>query len=369
MTNLSKDCPDQLTTASHIFLAIASACFAWILFCIPAMKLMNSKWSLWLIMFTLLVYCIIIPAVMISNESIFTNLSGEKEFMLAKFISVIGGIFIISGCLLYNYSGVKLATKLKDGCSWIAKKIPRFEQTLNNIGASLEKISFEKAMTFLISVLMIVNIGEAGYVSFNAVKENKPEVDNITEFQPMNLSLGIMSVILILVLLINIFKSENLMNASYKDGFLKLSSNFGWLFILAYTFWNLAFRVQLVENTSVLLFFTVSLLLPIVTHFLKIGDWMQIRAYTLLFLMIINMGLAYGEGSLFPSYNQTGYEKHKDLDDVLTKPLRTKELKIFLVVISVVLTLLALFKSTGGINYAMSKSSTIANYSKILQEL
>jgi len=328
------NCPDEITTSTHIFLAVAATCFAWIFFCIPAMKLVSG--STWLILITLLIYCIIIPVMMISNGSIFSNLSGEQDFMLAKFLSVIAGIIIINGCLLYKYTDFPtpflkmLPTWISNKLtlpSWVSKKLP----------------SFEIFMSFMITLLLIVNIGEAGYVSFRAHVEKKQEQDQVTEFQEMNVILGAAAVGLIIALLPNLFGGK-LMNYSTENGFLKLDSKYGIIFIIAYTIWNLAFRIQLIENTSVLLFFVVSLVLPFAAHILKVGDWMQIRAYTLLFLMIINMGLSYGEGSLFPGYNKTGYT-NKDRDDILTKPMRNREFKIALAVLSILLTVFSLGES------------------------
>ncbi len=122
------------------------------------------------------------------------------------------------------------------------------------------------------------------------------------------------------------------MSSKINNGLLQLVCNFDILWILAYTFWNLGFRIQLIENTSILLFFVVSLLLPLVVHIMGIADWMQIRALTLLFLIIINMGIAYGSGSILPIYNKVGYNKTQDENDPITLLFRNQPMKIFLIV-------------------------------------
>jgi hypothetical protein len=293
---------NQITTGTHIFFAIASACFAWCLFAKPAMTLVgkNKNWKdFGLILLVLFIYCIVLPSIMLSNESYKLDIYGEDNFRLVKFLSVILGICTIQFCLCYNYlHNTKFAVTI---------------------------------LTVVTYLLFVVNITEACVVSF--LGKNTPDFDGVTELPEMNLLLGIVSVIIIVSLCINFFKGSKVeMNLDQNQ--LKLKCNFSWALIAAYTFWNLGFKIQEIESPLVLLYFVVSLLLPVVTHKLDIGDWLQVRGLTLLFVIIIELGLAHGEGSIFPAYNKLGYNKKQTQDSSITKLLSNRDFKIFLIVMA-----------------------------------
>ena len=295
---------NQITTATHIYFAIASACAAWTLFAVPAMTLVSSGsghnfWQFKLILLTLFVYCIIGPIIMIVNESYKLDIYGEDNFRLAKLLSVVFGIILIQCCLCYTY-----------------------------LHPSKWAISVMTCVTYL---LFIVNITEACVLSFMNI--NKPEFDGISEVPQMNLLLGIVAIIIILSLCINFYKGSKI-GMDVSGDKLKLQCNFSLWLILAYTFWNLAFKIQEIESPLVLLFFVVSLLLPVITHYLNIGDWLQIRGLTLLFVIFVEIGLAYGDFSIFPAYNKLGYNQEQTRDSPITKFISSYEFKIFLIVMA-----------------------------------
>jgi glucose-6-phosphate-specific signal transduction histidine kinase len=80
-----------------------------------------------------------------------------------------------------------------------------------------------------------------------------------------------------------------------------IDSKLSWMFIIAYTFWNFGFRIQLSENTSIIPFTIVSLILPVIAKIYGY-DWLQIRSITLLFVMIITFGI--NSGNILPMYNK-----------------------------------------------------------------
>lgn len=299
--------PQVITTTTHFFIAIAAACFAWCLFILPAMTLIPSfkQFDTALIIFTLTIFCVIIPSIMLSNESYKLNIYGEDAFRLAKLLSVVGAIIIIQGCLIYNY---------KNPTSTYGPKV----------------------MTIITYLFFIVNILEACALSF--INKDKPDFDKVTEFPEMNLLLGIIAILMVLYLfykLIMSFVSGSPgigLNAS--DGLLKLQCNFSIFLILAYTFWNLGFKIQEIESPLVLLFLVVSLVLPLVVHIFGLGDWLQVRALSLLFVMIVELGLGKGSDSIFPSYNKTGYDEKETQESPISQFFSKREFKIFLVVMS-----------------------------------
>jgi len=309
------NCEDNITTGTHIFIAFAGACFAWLLFCVPAMTLLGKDktfWSIALICFTIFVYCIVISSFIGANETYKMAIYGEETFRLAKLISLVVGILATQACLFYAY--------FNDGN--------------------------EKSITILticVYIVFIANILEAAATSFVNYANNKPEIDKITEVSDTNLYTGIMGIIIAIALAISWYKGSKI-GINDKGQRLKLVCNFSWLIIIAYTIWNLLFKIQLIEHPLVLSFFVISLLMPIIAHALNIGDWMQIRALSLLFVMFMEIGFAKGEGSIFPNYNSQG-NKEQYKHDILTKIFSHKDFKLMLIILGMIISILSLTNS------------------------
>lgn len=300
----------EVTTTTHIFFSIACACFAWCLMVKPAMRLLtNSKkfTDFLLIIFTLIIYCLIIPGIMMADKAYDLNIYGENEFRLMKFLSVVGAILIIQVGLCYVY--------MKDGKGWSV-----------NI------------LTVITYILFIINILEASSVSFK--NKDKPDFDGTTELPEMNLILGIASVIMVVLLLINVFRGDKVGMSlqGLQSNELRLQCGFSWFMILAYTFWNFGFKIQEIESPLVLMFLVVSLILPVAAKFFKVGDWLQVRGLTLLFAIIVELGFS-KDSSIFPLYNKTGYDEQKTKDSPISKVFANRDFKLFLVV----MTILCLF--------------------------
>jgi len=302
----------EITIMTHIFIAIASMCFVWMLFVSPAMSLVNHSNGIVKyipIITVLLIFCVILPIIMFANGSYKNSISDDDNFIILKMVSVIGFILIMHGFLF-----------------WKSIKGP-VNQTI---------------MTWVLTLLLVANIAEAVYTQY--VNKDKPEFDGISEVPKANLINPIIGIILIVALFVKLYKGHKF-NILEKNGQLRLVSSLGPLFIISYTLWNLLFRIQLVENTSTFIFMCVSLLLPIITEFTGTGDWLQVRAYTLLFVMIMTFGVGYNQSSIMPFYNKLGYQPEEDAENPLTVVQKNKHVKMILLVLGFITAVMALVSS------------------------
>ena len=309
------------TTATHIFISIAAVCFAYLLLIIPMTKkllpdtefmylnkLVSKKMLPYvLIILALFIYCIVIPSIMINTGSIYTNISNQDNFVLLKFISVIVTIFVI------YYFLIAYSSKLN---SDRPKIFGRYD-----------------SMSVIITILLICNIAEAVISQWS--KSSSDTFDG--QINLANAFLG-------LLLIMSLVYHHRSMSIWSRVGSLELISGITASFAIAYTFWNLLFRIQLLENTSILMFLTVSLLLPLYCMYAEIGDWLQIRSITLLFTMILMFGIGLGQSNLMPWYNDTGYDKVVDDKDIITQIFSNESLKIVLVVLGFIFAVISLRK-------------------------
>ena len=161
------DCPDKFTTSSHIFTAIATSCFAWLLVAKPAITLSGSgKYSKYfLIILVHLILAIILPIVFLSS-----NLHLERDestFVIIKMVALMAGALVREAIIIYFDS-----TTVKKG------------------------ISYSRVLTFVIIGLLIANIAEAVYTQFknlDLVLPGSSEVPNL------NLINSVVGIILILI--------------------------------------------------------------------------------------------------------------------------------------------------------------------------
>ncbi len=320
MTEISTDVyKADINSFTHVYIAIASMFMAWFLCCLPAMKLLqyNDYKKYGLIVFTVIIYCIVIPIIMTVTRAIYDTISQESIFAIIK-------MFSVCGCILLMTFYSIMYTNIKS----------------DQMG------TFQKIMSFLIVLVLIGNILEACWVSY--VNKDSQEFDGVSEVPEMNIILFSMGLMLCVSLIIGYFVTRNQsITAISSTIIIKLVSGLSWSFILGYTFWNLAYRIQLIENTSVLIFLLVSLILPIIAHYSGMGDWLQIRGFTLLFTMIVTLGIAPDNGSELPMYNLQGYNKKQDNNDSITVSSSNKYIKIILLVLGMIFTVMSLFKSTG----------------------
>ena len=284
-----------LTNAEIIFNSISSMCTAFILLIIPSTTIisLNRKPSLVGIYITLALWCIIIPCIMLATKATNGSISGENTFVTLKLISVI--VFLLA-------SQFFISVKYSKGS---------------------EKWNLVRTVVLL--SLFAFNILEACYTQFKNYRlENRDPVDLVNVF----IGIG-----LVLILLLNFIRGSRVLVSSGENNKLTLVSNLGIWFIICYTLWNLLFRIQLIQNTSTVIFFAVSLLLPLILHFNGNGDWLQTRGFTLLFLMIVTFGITPGDGRIFPKYNKDGYEQVIDDENIFTKLQKQEWFKYTLLIL------------------------------------
>ncbi len=299
----------EMVILTHVFIAIASMCFVWILFVSPAMSLINHKNSIVKYLpaiIVLLIYCVIMPSIMFANSSYKNNMSSEDKFAIVGMISVIVTIFAIHGFLFWK----------------------NFYGSVNN-----------NIMTWVLMLLIIVNIAESCYNQY--INRNKPEFNGISEVPWANYLSPIVGIILIVALFIKIYKGHKF-GIVDKNGKLKLVTKLGPLFIISYTLWNLLFRIQLFESASTFLFMCVCLILPIITEFTGTGDWMQVHAYTLLFVMIMTFGIGSNQSSF---YNKLGFQQETETENPLVELQKNNDIKWILLVLGLITAFMTLVSS------------------------
>lgn len=223
-------------------------------------------------------WLIFIPTYMLFNDSLNVTLANDnKLFTTIKFLSIVIATLVMQILIVKKY---------------------------------------DKHVNLIIGSLFFVNILEAVVTQF---RDRDDTVDTLN------------SVIGIFLLIWLVFNS----NIKLKGG---LQSNFNIWYILAYTAWNLLFRSELLQNDAVLLFFGVSLVLPIVSHVTNKGDWLQVRAYTLLTTLILTWGLGSGKWRILPQYNQDGYVEE---DDKLKKILNHNGYRYTVLGLGIIFTILS----------------------------
>lgn len=291
------------TSMFHIYISIASACLAWILFIKP-LTTIGPKKSLYYMFSGILVWCIIFPIIMIASKSAYNSISDEDTFVIVKILSLVVAIIIIQGFIAGSYYGYK-----------------------NN-----------KLMTIVINIILMLNIAEACYTQlYNYINyDNDHELYNIIN--------PIIGICLIPILIVNIIKGSGMSVVKHNMS-INLYSDIKPWFIIAYSLWNTLFRIHLLPNTSTIIFFIVSIVMPIIIDFTKLGDWLQVRAITLLFIMIITFGLTPNEGNFIPIYNIQGYIKDIDDNNIFSEIQRNNIFKYIILILACISLIMSMRES------------------------
>ena len=79
---------DRITTLTHLYISIASMFVAWFLCCLPMMKIVNGSYGL--IIFSVIMYCIVLPSIVVGTGAIQNNISGETIFTILKLVIPVG---------------------------------------------------------------------------------------------------------------------------------------------------------------------------------------------------------------------------------------------------------------------------------------
>lgn len=304
---------DKFSTSTHIYLAIASTCLAWLLVVKPGITLLDTKgYTKYLpIAIVYIGLCIILPIIYISQG--LYNETDEGTFIISK-IAAISVVAIIRAAYLIYYN----ETNNKD-FRWF---------------------------TWIIMFLFAVNIFEAVVVQYTQRDKfiggpvDVPYIDVVNSVA----GLGLILVLIVMTVKGHLFGIEK---SSTK---LRLVSNLGPLFILAYTFWNLLFVIQM-GDVSTLLFFCVTLLLPIIVECVGSADWLQTRGITLIFFMFLTLGLGYNQANILPMYNNNDDYGLVNIDDklvegnIIQQAQQNYYVRLGLMVLTCIFTFLALYKA------------------------
>lgn len=301
----SKEVYNEFTTSTHIVVSLSVTLLIWYFFVKPITTIGPNK-TLGFMFSAILLWCIIFPAIIFAtktyDDSITEESTGESIFVLLKFVSVIVALLAIQGFIIYYYRNNKINYNI---------------------------------MTIVLSLIFIVNMGEASMTQYGLWKdEKKPN-------KIIDLINSIVGIALCVITVIYYFKGP--MTISKNKDSIMLNCRFDIWFIIAYTAWNLLFRSRLGESTVIIIFAFTTLILPIVTHLTKTGDWLQVRTIGLLAYLIIILGLTEDQGRIFPIYNTQGYIKNEDNNSIITKIQKEDWYTYSLLIIGVVTTLISVY--------------------------
>lgn len=285
-----------------ILISISTACVSWLLFYKPITTIgpKNTIIYSWL---AVALWAIVLPIILIATKATSNSLTGEDEFINIKLISIAFGVLLISGFTSYSFI---------------------YGRNIN------------RTVSIVLGVVLIINILEATYTQIKNGIEDTDQKEKV-----INIGNGVVGAGLCLVLMYMIYKNTNGLITIPKKT-LELKSNFGWYFILSYSFWNVLFRTQLVQNSAVLMFTVTSILLPMLTHYLGVGDWLQMRTYTLLIILVFIYGLT-PDNRFLSRYIEDGYDPEEEKDLWVVKLQKSYIYKYLFLVLAIIFLALTIY--------------------------
>ena len=294
-------------SAFDSLISISTSCISWLLFYKPITTIIPEKQGIHKVAYSWLtsgVWAIVLPSILIATDATNNSVTGEDDFINVKLVSVALGVLLISGFTSYSLI---------------------YDKNINNV------------VSIVLGLVLIVNILEATYTQIqNGIQDtNKKE-------KVVNIINGSIGAGLCLVLSYMMYKNRNDL-ITIPNGTLRINSNFGWYYILAYSFWNVLFRTQLVQNSAVLMFTVTSILLPMFTHYFGVGDWLQMRAYTLLATLIFIYGLT-PDDRFLSRYIKDGYDPEEEKDLWIVKLQRSYYYKFSFLSLGMVFLILCIIR-------------------------
>jgi hypothetical protein len=262
--------PSEISTSTHIFISLAATAFAWLLIVKPFMTVVPLKGlgKYALIMLMAIIFCIVLPSIFIGSKIYLEH--KDNIFMIVKLVSVAIGVLVVIGILVYH---------------------DRFKRT-----------SWVYS-TVILYLILAANIIEAVYTQLkNTVSDVSGTPGSLTPVPGIGIINAIIGIVLVLSLFVMVIKGTRISSVSTKDT-LMLKCSLSMAFIITYTLWNLLFQIELNTTNSTLMFFCMTLALPIITHYTGTGDWLQVRGITLLFFILLTIGMGRGSLNVFPMYN------------------------------------------------------------------
>ena len=267
------------TLALHVFVALGAMTITWNFFALPLMA-KGPRGSLGYMGITLLVWCVILPLMAILSGALERSVSGEGEFVWVKLVSVIVVMLAIQYFIVrYYYNPMKLNRR------W---------------------------MTIILVGLFALNIVEAVYTQTKNYFEPQATDKSVIDLANAVVGVG-------LLLCLWLYYRKRSMDIGESRNQVWLKSKLETWFLVSYSLWNVLFRSRLVENTSWLMFLTVSIILPLVAHATRSADWLQVRGCGLIVVLLFSFGITKGDGTVLSSYNTETYNKTEDRNSIITR--------------------------------------------------
>ncbi len=291
------------TIATHVFIAIAAMCFALLFLIIPGTtklspgnKLSQKLGPYVLIILTILVYCIIVPSIMINADTLNTG----SNFELTKLLSV-----VITVIIMYFF---------------MIKYGPLLD-------SQRPRIFGHDSMSLIITTLFIVIISED-------IINQWMKSSTINLNGQLNMANAFAGLLLVLSLIYN-HRSMSIWSGVSN---MKLISGLSKYFIAAYIFWALSTKINDFEYTYVPIYTAIALILPVYLMYNGSCDWLQSHLLGTLLFIILIYGIGQGSSNIFPWYGDSVGAM------IQFEFLNTEWLRILLIVLSFLFGLLSLKK-------------------------
>ncbi len=273
------------TTALHLFTNVAFTAMVLLFWYLPAIYKKYSSYS------SILIWVIILPMLMFISGSYKLSLTGEDKFVALKIIYLIVLILFIHTFL------------------WVG---------MNDSNRFINK----KNLTRGVLILIGGNILLAVQAQYDNRCFQVEEVDKVLDtWNP------ILGAILAAIVFILAFVGRE-QDQFGVDG-LRIYSRLGWWYIMAHSLWDTVFRFQLDQSTVVSLFIVMTIIAPAALYYMTSGwvDYAQFRSYTLLFYIIVILGIGEGDFNIFPAYNETGFDVISEAQSPITKLLKNENFR------------------------------------------
>lgn len=274
------------TLALHLFIGFGAMAVAWLFFAVPLLRM-----NLFTSILVLLLWCVVAPFVMTSSGAMERSI--EPEFLTIKLWSICIGLILVQYFIYRAY------------------------QSRNT-----------KLLTYVAVGILAINMLEAIVFQMREYQKNKDPVDLVN---------SIFGSLMVFSVLVWYSRPSNTM---FPVSSVEMESNLSWWFIIGYSSWNLLFRSRLYANPSTFLFLMPSIVLPILTHWYGFADWYQMRLMGLITVIVLQFGLAEGEGTFFTGYNNSGVDSEKNKESILTKIQKEEAFEYGLLAVSGISTLL-----------------------------
>jgi hypothetical protein len=308
----------ETTTGLHVILAVSISCMFWVLAVKPFTSYTPNLFSKYAGICFMAALAFVLCTVLTYTKLYANSLADDGVFAAVKMWSLFAGIAAIEFFVIKS------------------------SMHTGNLGTG-----FFNAYTITIFLIFAANILEASVTSF--INRDKPEADGVTEAPEVPIVNFVNGLVLVLTLCIMYYRGHR-MGTHDDSSALYMTSNLGLPFILAYTFWNALFVMEL-GTLPTLLNICSTLVMPIIVQYTGCGDWLHSRAISLLFFIFVLHGLGQGDADLLPMYNYNSDSAISKADKIrmtFDGPLgglqESKGAKYTMIALSTLFSCLALFR-------------------------